>query len=400
MSDSLARLLALPASEKIDRGILYTPQEIAQQPETWLTTYEILTHHQAKLSHFLKPILENPQASVFLVGAGSSDYVGQVIEYSLRQRWLREVVPVASTDLLTHLESFLFPTRPSLWISFSRSGDSPEAIALLRAALENLPQVLHVIISCNKNGQLLQEFAGHPRVYSIVLDDAVNDRGLAMTSSFTNMVVAGECLANLGNLAPYERSLQLARLAAKRMMSGAADLAAEVAAKDYPKVCFLGSGPLKAIARESALKVLELSAGRMTTLWESSLGLRHGPLCFVDDQTILVSYLSGQRKIQSYETDLLREVQEKKLGALRIAILAARSAAALSDGDDCLSLDLPEKFPDEHRAVIDVIFGQLLGLFLSLRHGLRPDNPSPTGVISRVVAGVRVYDPEFSGSRR
>lgn len=46
---------------------------------------------------------------------------------------------------------------------------------------------------------------------------------------------------------------------------------------------------------------------------------------------------------------------------------------------------------DAHRPVIDVIFGQLLGLYCSVARGLKPDSPSPSGVISRVVDKFRIY---------
>jgi tagatose-6-phosphate ketose/aldose isomerase len=49
--------------------------------------------------------------------------------------------------------------------------------------------------------------------------------------------------------------------------------------------------------------------------------------------------------------------------------------------------------PDNLAPPAYVIVGQLLGLFTSLQLGLSPDDPSPSGVIHRVVEGVRVYDP-------
>jgi hypothetical protein len=42
---------------------------------------------------------------------------------------------------------------------------------------------------------------------------------------------------------------------------------------------------------------------------------------------------------------------------------------------------------------VDVIVGQLLALFLSIRNGIHPDTPS-TGAISRVVSHVKIYSPD------
>jgi len=278
-----------------------------------------------------------------------------------------------------------------LWISFTRSGDSPEAIATVRAATDRLPHIRHLIISCNKNGRLLRDFAGHEQFESIVLNDAVNDRGLAMTSSFTNMLVAGQCLANLDNLSNYELSLRVAQESAKRFMGRAADLSAELATSECSRVGFLGSGPLKAIARESALKVLELTAGRISTLWESCLGLRHGPLSAVDDQTILVSYISSSPMTRRYEADLVNEVVRKKLGAIQVAVSPTSETSDLASAQHHLELGLPEHFRDDYRAIIDIMFGQLLAMFLSMERGILPDSPSANGAISRVVSGVTVY---------
>jgi tagatose-6-phosphate ketose/aldose isomerase len=46
---------------------------------------------------------------------------------------------------------------------------------------------------------------------------------------------------------------------------------------------------------------------------------------------------------------------------------------------------------DEVRAPLLAVVGQLLGLFFSLSTGLHPDTPSPSGIISRVVQGVRIH---------
>jgi tagatose-6-phosphate ketose/aldose isomerase len=46
---------------------------------------------------------------------------------------------------------------------------------------------------------------------------------------------------------------------------------------------------------------------------------------------------------------------------------------------------------DEYRAPVDVMFGQLLGLFSSIQWKLMPDSPSPDGVITRVVEKLSIY---------
>jgi tagatose-6-phosphate ketose/aldose isomerase len=38
-----------------------------------------------------------------------------------------------------------------------------------------------------------------------------------------------------------------------------------------------------------------------------------------------------------------------------------------------------------------LVFAQYLALFTSLEHGKTPDNPFPSGEVSRVVRGVTIY---------
>jgi D-galactosamine 6-phosphate deaminase/isomerase len=43
--------------------------------------------------------------------------------------------------------------------------------------------------------------------------------------------------------------------------------------------------------------------------------------------------------------------------------------------------------------LIDVIVAQLLGFFRCLREGLRPDSPSESGIINRVVQSFTLHVP-------
>jgi len=56
-----------------------------------------------------------------------------------------------------------------------------------------------------------------------------------------------------------------------------------------------------------------------------------------------------------------------------------------------LSLGVGQRLPDEYRPLADIAFGQLLGLFFSLKLGFLPDTPSPSGAINRVVSGVKIH---------
>jgi tagatose-6-phosphate ketose/aldose isomerase len=391
VNSSLSSLLQLSASQKLERGLVHTPGEIAQQPRTWLRTLDMLTSRAQEIQAFLtaaglhRPPEQRP--SVFLVGAGSSDYIGQSLHHLLRRHWQCDVFPVPSTSLLADFAEYVLPGRPALWISFSRSGDSPEGVAVLERALGEYPDIFHILVSCNSSGRMPRAVAGRATCLPIVLDDSVNDRGLAMTSSFTNMVVTGQFLARAWNPSQYAPILRALAAAGQSLLPSAADLAATLADHDFSRACFVGSGALAGTAMESALKMLELTAGRVLTMAQSTLGLRHGPMAALNPSTLLVCLVASDPRRRHFDLELLREIGSKSLVRTRVAVAA--DPAGLADcAEYVLAPERPPAIPDLCRPPLDVLFGQLLGLFASLRCGLHPDNPSPNGAISRVVSGV------------
>lgn len=396
MGNPLRTLLDLPERERIERGLEHTPREIWQQPDTWKTTYRICADRQSELTNALRRsgIGRGSMASptVYLVGAGTSDYTGRALAQLLRKCWNCDVCALPSTTLLTEFEEFHAPGREYLWISFSRSGQSPEGVAVLEKALDRHPKIHHLVITCNAQGQMAQLCAKYPdRAFALVLDDAVNDRGLAMTSSFTNMLLAGQCAGHADDLRSFGEVVQQLSECGSKFLPAAAEVAAEVTTLGCTRACFVGSSVLRGVADECALKVVELSAGKVTTLAETPLGLRHGPMSSVDVQCLFVAFLSSDPRRRGYELDLLREIDRKRLGRVRLAVTAGDSNDLEGLVDSCISLELPTNFPDYYRPVLDVMMGQLLGLFASMRCGLKPDQPSPNGAITRVVQPIKLY---------
>lgn len=396
MADPLRTLLDLPEQEKSERGLEYTPREIWQQPDTWKKTYEHCRDQHSDLNDVLRRAGigrgNTSSPTVYLVGAGTSDYTGRALAPLLRRCWSCEVWAIPSTTLLTEFEDFHRPGKEYLWISFSRSGESPEGVALLEQALARHREIRHLVITCNQNGAMARLCAQHAdRAFALVLDDAVNDRGVAMTSSFTNMVLAGQCLGHLEENSQFGETVAQMCEIGRRFLPLAAEAAASITTLDCRRACFVGSGVLRAVSDESALKVVELTGGQVTTLAETPLGLRHGPLSSLDSHTLFVAFLSSETRKRGYELDLLREIDRKRLGRARAVVTAQGGEDAASLVDYTLSLESVEKFSDYYRPVLDVMLSHVLGLFLSMRCGLKPDQPSPAGTITRVVAPIKLY---------
>ena len=406
MVDPLRRLLDLPQQEKGERGLVHTPREIWQQPDTWSRTLAHCQEKRPDLQKMLRSagisrVTTDQNATgrgarafprVYLVGAGTSDYTGRALTPLLRRRWGGDVWAVPSTTLLTDFDDFHRTGSDYFWISFSRSGDSPEGAALLERALDRHPGIRHIVVTCNEEGQMARLCARHGgRAFALVLDEAVNDRGLAMTSSFTNMLLAGHCIAHLEDLAEFGEIVGKIAETGRSFLSAAAEVTAAITSLGCTRACFVGSGALRAVADESSLKVVELTAGKVTTLSETPLGLRHGPLSSVDSQTVFVAFLSSEPRRRGYELDLLRELDRKRLARVRLAVTTSSDDDVSSLVDYCLTLDWTGDFPDVYRPLVDVMVGQLIGLFASMRCGLKPDQPSPNGAITRVVQPITLY---------
>lgn len=393
LQDALSALLFLPDTEKTARGLTDTPREIQQQPDTWRNTLTRLDADSARIREFLHSCGIAPGSevtpNVILAGAGTSDYIGRSLTRLLAQKWNTNVVAIPSTELLTNLDDHILPGKKYLLISFSRSGESSEGIALLHLAHERYPaQMRHLLVTCNAFGSM----ANFPGIFTVTLDDATNDRGLAMTSSFSNMVLTGQYLACIHESSAYRAIAEKLADIGADLLPQAANLAAELAPKSFRRVCLLGTGALQATAQESALKVLELNAGKIPTLAESFLGLRHGPMSFLTKQTLVLAFLSDDEDRVPYELDLLEEIRLKDLAGA-ILIVAPRTSDRIQKlSSHVLSLDAPIHFPDAYRPVVDIIVGQLLALFLAIENGITPDTPSD-GAISRVVSHVKIYSP-------
>jgi len=392
--DMLSKLLNLSPAEKESLGVVHTLAEIVQQPQTWLRTYAKVFNLVTPIKTFLANAgigaVDRDPPHVLLVGAGTSDYIGKSVSSLLQKEWGCDVQAVPSTDLLTNMEEQILPGRDYLWISFSRSGDSSEGVAVLEAALANHSEIKHLIVTCNAAGRMAHAFKSQ-NVFSIVLDDAVNDRGLAMTSSFSNMVIVAHALAHIRTLPAYALIVEHLEDSATQTLPLAAAICERLVQTGFTKACFLGTGPLKGAAIESGLKVLELTGGRVVSFAESFLGLRHGPLSAIDDDTLVVGFLSSDPRRRQFELDLMQEIDDKHLTSKCLAVYPTLPENGAIPPEHSLFLGLKHDLADFYLTPLAVLVGQFLGFFSSLKVGLRPDEPSPRGAISRVVEHVTIY---------
>ncbi|WP_108423638.1 SIS domain-containing protein [Flagellimonas amoyensis] len=367
-----------------------TELEIAAQPRLWLETFSIVEKQRLEISAFLNNCLTSKDLDIILTGAGSSAFIGEVLYKYFQRNLHRETRAIATTDLISHPSDHFQKDTPTLMVSFARSGDSPESLAAVNLGEKVCDKIFHLIITCSPEGQLALN-ANSENSYVLFMPAEANDKGLAMTGSFSTMLLAGLLVSDLSNLERNKDYVSKLSAYGDTILGKYAESLQKMAALSFHRIVFLGSGSLKGIARESQLKVTELSNGQVIGKYDSFLGLRHGPKAVIDGSTLVVYLFSTDDYVNKYEYDLVRSINDQKEKMAEIGV-----AEVLKSPDE-ITLDLTIEvansiaIPEEYFAVCAVLPGQLLGLYKSINLGLSPDSPSVNKSINRVVQGVKIY---------
>lgn len=373
------------------RGAQFTISEISHQPEMWREVAANVEASREQVDAFLGPLLDRSDLRIVLTGAGTSAFVGGVAAPELSRLLSRRIEAIATTDLVSNPREFLAEDVPTLLVSFARSGNSPESVAATRLADECLSEVSHLVVTCDPAGQLNQEHQGREHSYVLLMPAGANDQGFAMTSSFTSMLLSVLLVLGGGDA----RAVDPLIAAANDIVNTGWDAISDIAADQYNRVVYLGSGPLTALARESALKLLELTAGQVVSYYDSALGFRHGPKSVLDERTLVVVFISSDEYTRKYDLDILAELRAALDPARVVAI--APEGVITADGPS-VAFDGLDGVNDSFLASVYVVVAQILGLSFALRVGTTPDNPFPSGNVNRVVKGVRLHPLREGGS--
>ena len=372
-----------------EKKAIFTAEEIAQQPAVWEKTIEQVKGIQIALSRLIEDVTSGGDFDIILTGAGTSEYVGRALYPALLQKLQGRVHAIGTTDIVASPELFISPERKTLLVSFARSGNSPESVGAVKAADRISEKVKHLFITCNEEGALAKIADEKDNCFSIVLAPETNDRSFAMTSSFTSMYIAA-LLALTGdfNIDLYETISS----GEKFLTKGYRPLAEFVGRNDFSRVVYLGSDVLKGIAQEAALKVLELTAGRMAAIFDTPMGFRHGPKSIVDDETVCVVFLSDDEWTRKYEMDVLKELYRDRKGSKLIAVTAAEDEEVSSFCDLMIPMGYRNKVVNAQLAPAYIMVAQTMAMLYSMKLEITPDNPCPTGEVNRVVQGVTIYE--------
>lgn len=170
------------------------------------------------------------------------------------------------------------------------------------------------------------------------------------------------------------------------------DVIQKIVDLDFERIIYLGSGSLEGLAKESQLKILELTAGKIVTAFDSPLGFRHGPKSFVNEKSLVFVFVSNNPYTRQYDLDMLNEMQQDNIASYICAIEV--NGETNYAGNRFVFGSEAQSVPDAYLALPFVMIGQTISLLASVKVGNTPDTPSPTGTVNRVVKGVTIYEYE------
>lgn len=369
----------------------WTAKEICQEPETWKKTVQQIKEEKDAIKAFIEKTTKNEDYDIILTGAGTSEFVGNSIFPFLQKSYDYKVKSYASTELVSDPQSYLSSSKPTLLVSYGRSGNSPESMGAIDVANVVCENIHHLFITCNAEGALSKYAEGKENCYAINLTPETHDQSFAMTSSYSNMYLATVLAFHTDELDEYEKILEVIIERGQEFIDHSWSKAVQIIDEfDFNRIIYLGSSNLKGVAQESRLKICELTAGIVDTVFDAPLGFRHGPKSAIKENTLCVVYLSDDEYTRKYELDLIKEMSPERKGN-KILVVSSKDDEIKELVDYFISFDNGQDFDNVFCGLEFILVAQTIGLYKSLKLNCTPDNPCPTGEVNRVVKGVNLY---------
>lgn len=394
MEKVISKLLGVEISKLEDCSGLNTAKEIIQQPDTWRESVKNLIKNKIEIKSFIDSFLSKKEFRIILTGAGTSAFAGEVCEPYLTSLLNKRVEAIATTDLVASPKSYFIKDIPTLLVSFARSGNSPESVHAVNLATQLVDDLYQVVITCNENGKLAKNTVNDEKSLLLLMPPQTNDLGFAMTSSFTTMVLNAMAVFNIDNIENFSSDVDKLSNSVNDFIENNIEKVTSLANEDFERIVYLGSSTSKGIARESALKVLELTAGKVNASYDTPLGFRHGPKSVVDDETVSVIYISNDEYTRKYDLDLAKEMLAHKKNDKVVIVGDNIEEDILNKADYVFNVE-NINYTVENEVLLplqQIIFGQMLSFLKSVNLGITPDNPCPTGEVNRVVQGVILHE--------
>lgn len=373
-------------------GSYWTSKEIFQQPETWLKTFNQVKAEKDSIKALINKVISQDDYDIILTGAGTSEFVGNSIFPFLSPLNNFKVKSYGTTDIVACPEDYISRTKPTLLVSFGRSGNSPESVAAVEAANTVCENIHHLFVTCNHDGALSKFAHGKDNCYAINLTPETHDQSFAMTSSYSNMYLATVLSFNIDKLDEIEPIVKdIVDKTSKFHQTGYETCKKIVDEFDFERIVYLGSNCLKGVSQESALKICELTAGKIMTTFDTTMGFRHGPKSVVCPGSLEVVYLSDDPYTRQYDVDIVKEMAPERNGN-KILVVSSYDDPSVKDlGDYFISFNNEKRYNNVYLGLEYVNVAQIIAVYKSLKCNVQPDTPCPSGRVNRVVKGVNIY---------
>jgi tagatose-6-phosphate ketose/aldose isomerase len=379
------------------KSCINTASEIAAQPMLLKELGKLLLEKK-QITDFIKSLegLKDGDGKIRIIlsGAGSSAFIGEALAGFIAKSLKVKCEAIHTTDIVSAPDTVLFESIPTLLVSFARSGNSPESEGAVRYARKKVKNLYEAAIVCDNGSKLYNVTAENEKSLILLMPEGSNDKGFAMTSSVTCMLLAGFAFFNYDKIDEIVKDIYHLSDCLSTNSLYFSELAQKYSKVPFERAVYLASGGFKGLAHEGSLKMLVLTNGRVSTGFDSSVGFRHGPKSIVKDNTMTLHFISSDPFTAKYDVDLLKEVFREKNENTVIAVCGEKQKDIKADE----VIVLPENGYGFSRDIClglnGLVFSQMLAMFKSLSLGVTTDNPSPGGQVNRVVKGVTVYPYE------
>ncbi|MBR3351685.1 MAG: hypothetical protein IKG35_06170 [Erysipelotrichaceae bacterium] len=364
--------------EKLLKDSAFVIKEVEQQPEKWIETFEIVKKHKNELKRFLKP-----EYDVIFTGAGTSEYIGGTIFRELNQKEDRHYETIGSPDIVTHPHYYFKKNKKTILVNFSRGGMSPETFGTIEHADAIIDDVKHLFIVCNPEGGLIEYNKQHPeKSYCLIMPEGTYDQSFAMTSSYTCMALAAYLCFNLDNLDELEETVrETAKCGQEILEKYATPLKELVHATPFDKFNFLGSCNLKYFAKEADIKVLEVSAGRPGTWYDSIPGFRHGPIVTIRSGANILTVVCYENDdyVNQYADDMIEEIANERMSFSKTIAITPRHTEVSRNMADLEVYVNNQKLSSVFLALPYAIVIHMIMLYRGWEYGISSDSPFGKG---------------------
>lgn len=368
---------------------IFTATEIRQQPELWRETYKLILDQKEAIQRFINKNVDK-NTRIVLTGAGTSDYVGDTVALELNKKLEAKVEAIATTDIVSNPNEYIEKNVKTILVSYARSGNSPESIGAYDLFENNIDDITQIVITCNKDGDLAKRCVNNEKNMLVLMPEKSNDKSFAMTSSFSCMTLATLLIFDIENIEKNKEFVEIVSSQAEEILDNRWSEIKQLVDYESERVVYLGSGTLKGLCQEMALKNLELTSGQVTTICESVLGFRHGPKSIINDKTLVIIMATNEEYTKLYDIDLIKEIHND-LGNHKLAVITYENDEIMKENCSNYICVNGKTIPNIYKIFNYMIFGQMFGYLSSLKLNISPDNPRPDGTVNRVVKGVVIH---------